>query len=180
VDKSSLWATWQNGPYKTHRTSKNTKYTKNFFFVFYRFLWIFLFSIFNYLQDFSKKCWITALARSMKNIGGLNHFSLQKTSHFLNIFWRRKRKKMSIHSFKQGHKFMSNVTTIVFLLQMQWLLLKTFYHLSKKTSYLWYCKNISSFNIIRIGILLSSFLCRNTCLRHDLYSIKPRDFKRQN
>ena len=35
----------------------------------------FLFSIFNYLKDFSKKSWITALARSMKNIRGLNQLS---------------------------------------------------------------------------------------------------------
>jgi len=47
----------------------------------------FLFLIFNYLKDFSKKCWITALVRSMKNIGGLNQFSaaanLTRSQHFL-------------------------------------------------------------------------------------------------
>ena len=53
---------------KTHITSQNTEYTKtqqtlrnNFFCV--------------YLNDFSKKWWITALVWSMKNIGGLNQFS---------------------------------------------------------------------------------------------------------
>ena len=28
MDKTSLWAPWQNGPYKTHRASQNTEYTK--------------------------------------------------------------------------------------------------------------------------------------------------------
>ena len=28
VDKSNLWVPWQNGPYKRHRTSQNTEYTK--------------------------------------------------------------------------------------------------------------------------------------------------------
>ena len=41
-------------------------------FVFFGFFCVFLFLIFNYLKDFSKKCWITALVRSMKNIGGLS------------------------------------------------------------------------------------------------------------
>jgi len=82
---------------KTHRTKQNTDYTKtqqtlrnNYFCVFRIFLLFFLFSIFNYLKDFSKKCWITALVRSMKNIGGLNQFSsaanLTLFQHFLD-FW---------------------------------------------------------------------------------------------
>ena len=33
VDKSSLWAPWQDGPYKNTRTSQNTKYTKTFMYV---------------------------------------------------------------------------------------------------------------------------------------------------
>jgi len=36
----------------------------------------------------------------MKNIGGLDQFSAAaQTLHFLNIFGRRKRKNVSIHSF---------------------------------------------------------------------------------
>jgi len=47
---------------KTHRTSQNTEYTKmqqtlknNYFLCFLDFS-VFLFSIFNYLKDFSKQC----------------------------------------------------------------------------------------------------------------------------
>jgi len=35
---------------------------------------IFLSFIYNFLNDFSKKCWVTALVRSMNFIGGLNQF----------------------------------------------------------------------------------------------------------
>jgi len=50
----------------------------------------FFFSFFidNFLNEFSKKCWVTTLVRSMTFIGSLNRFKLKETSHFLNIFWR--------------------------------------------------------------------------------------------
>jgi len=72
VDKSSLWAPWQNGPYKNTQNITNMEYTKTQHTLFLRIFLGVLFSISNYLKDFSKKCWITALVRSMKNNGGLN------------------------------------------------------------------------------------------------------------
>ena len=59
-----------------------TDIQKNYIFVFSDFYFLF---IDNFLNEFSKKCWVTALVRSMTFIGSLNHF--------LNIPWRRKRKK---------------------------------------------------------------------------------------
>jgi len=55
VDKSSLWAPWQNGPYKNtqnitkHRVYKEATDIKKTIFC------VSNFSIFNYLKDFSKK-----------------------------------------------------------------------------------------------------------------------------
>jgi len=89
---------------KTHRTSQNKTYTKtqqtvrnNYFCVFRIVQVFFLFLMFNYLNDFSKKNAFTALVRSMKNIGGFNHLSaaanLTRSRHFLE------KKTMSIRSF---------------------------------------------------------------------------------
>jgi len=97
VDKSSLCAPWQNDPYKNtqnitkHGVYKDATDVKKLLFCVLCF-----FSIFNYLKHFSKTCCITALVRSMKNIGGLTSFSLQQTSHCLKIFWRIKGK--NVHS----------------------------------------------------------------------------------
>jgi len=48
------------------------------FFGFFCFCFLF---IDNFLKEFSKKCWVTALVRSMTFIGGLNQFKLK---------WRQK------------------------------------------------------------------------------------------
>ena len=81
VDKSSLWAPWQNGPYKNTQNITNTEYTKtqhtlrnNYFLCFSDFSVFFLIFNFQLLKGLLQKCWITALVRSMKNIGGLNQF----------------------------------------------------------------------------------------------------------
>jgi len=44
--------------------------------------------IYNFLNDFSKKCWVTALVLSMTFIGGLNQFSAitNLTSHTTDLF----------------------------------------------------------------------------------------------
>jgi len=72
---SSLSAPWQNGPYKIqhteqHRNTKNTKMQQTFkkilFFVLFGFFFCF---IYNFLNDFSKKCWVSALVQSMTFIG---------------------------------------------------------------------------------------------------------------
>ena len=118
MDKSSLWAPWQNGPYKTHRTSpyklkrcsnkeccKQCKYVNfkeysnthqtlrnNYCLCVFGFF-CFLFSIFNYLKDFSKKCWIIALVRSLKNFGCLNQFSAAANLTLSQHFLEKKKKK---------------------------------------------------------------------------------------
>jgi len=80
----------------------------------------FLFSIFNYLQDFSKTMLNYRIGTvNEKHWGFKLFFRCSKPHTFSTFSGEEKGKKMSIHSFKQGHKFMSNVTTIDFLLQMQ-------------------------------------------------------------
>jgi len=78
VDKSSLWAPWQNGPYKNtqnitkHGVNKDAtcRHKEITIFCVFRFF-CFLFSIFNYLKDFSRKCWIT-----------IPYFLLKSWKHF--------------------------------------------------------------------------------------------------
>jgi len=60
--------------HKTRSKQGRNRHKEITIFCVFRFF-CFLFSIFNYLKDFSRKCWITALVRSMKIIGGLNQFS---------------------------------------------------------------------------------------------------------
>jgi len=55
--------------HKTRSKQGRNKHKEITIFCVFRFFW-FLFSIFNYLKDFPRKCWSTALVRSMKNIGG--------------------------------------------------------------------------------------------------------------
>jgi len=90
---------------KTHRTSQNTvkqgrnRHKEITIFCVFRFF-CFLFSIFNYLKDFSRKCWITALVRSMKIIGGLNQFSAAAN---LTLIQHWLEKKMKIKYYIQLH-----------------------------------------------------------------------------
>jgi len=84
--------------HKTRSIQRRNIHKEITIFCVFRFFW-FLFSIFNYLKDFSRKCWITASVRSMKNIGDLTSFPLQQTSHLFNINWGRKWKyNMKVHS----------------------------------------------------------------------------------
>jgi len=101
---------------KTHRTSQKTEYTKtqqtlrNTYFLCFSDFSVLLFSIFNYLKDFSKKCWITALVRSMKNIGGLNQFfaaaNLTPSQHFLD----KNQKKCPFTLFNKVNKELKKTT----------------------------------------------------------------------
>jgi len=59
----------------THRTTqKHVEHydvtdRKNYVFVFFGLLFFILFFIYNFLNEFSKKCWVTALVRSITFIG---------------------------------------------------------------------------------------------------------------
>ena len=85
---------------KTLTTSwRNRRLEKLYFGVFRNFFYIFFF-IDNFLNEFSKKCWVTALERSMTFIGSLNQFlaiaNLTLTQHFLE----KKNKKKCIYSLQ--------------------------------------------------------------------------------
>ena len=78
---SSLRAPWYNGVYKNkhteqHKNTKNTKtqqtFRKKLCFVFFGFSTFFF--IDNFLNELSKKCWVTALVWSMTFIVDLNQF----------------------------------------------------------------------------------------------------------
>jgi len=84
VDMSCLRAPWQNGPYKNqhkgrHKNSYNIMtqqtFRKHIFLCFSDFSVFYFLFIDNFLKEFSKKCWVTALVRSTTFIGGLNQFS---------------------------------------------------------------------------------------------------------
>ena len=76
--------------HKTRSKQGRNRHKEITIFCVFRFF-CFLFSIFNYLKDFSRKCWITAIIRSMKIIGGLNQFSaaanLSKILHHHDLFY---------------------------------------------------------------------------------------------
>ena len=88
---------------KTHRTSQTrskqgrNRHKEITIFCVFRFF-CFLFSIFNYWKDFSRKCWITALVRSMKIVGRLNQFSAAANLTLSQHFLEKKNKKI-VHSF---------------------------------------------------------------------------------
>ena len=102
VDMSSFKAPWQNDPYtethteqyKTRRTPRrNIHSEKNYFWcVFSDFYSIF---IYNSLNDFSKKCWVTAFVRSMTHSGFKPVFSLRKPNHFSTFFGEEK--EINVH-----------------------------------------------------------------------------------
>ena len=83
VDMSSLRAPWQNGPYKNQHTERqkarrtpwrNIHLEKTILCVCFWFFFFLFFFIDNFLNDFSKSCWVTAFVRSMTYIGGLYQF----------------------------------------------------------------------------------------------------------
>ena len=98
VDMSSLRTPWQNGPYKNQHTErhKNTKNTmtqqtlrKCYWFVFFGFLY-------NFLNEFSKKCWVTALIRSMTFIGSFNQVYAIANLTLPSTFLGEKKRKMHL------------------------------------------------------------------------------------
>ena len=79
LDMSSLRVPWQKSPYKNkhteqHKNRQNTKtqqtFRKKHNFCVFRF---FIF-IYNFLNDFCKKSWVTALVRPVTFIGSWNQF----------------------------------------------------------------------------------------------------------
>ena len=82
VDMSSIRAPWKNGPYKnkhtgqhkTHRTQRRNIHSENNYLFFIFGCFYFDFFIDDFLNNLSRKCWVTALVRSMTFIGGLNQF----------------------------------------------------------------------------------------------------------
>jgi len=86
--------------HKTRSKQRRNRHREITIFCVFRFFW-FLLSIFNYLKDFSRKCWITALVRSMKNIGGLNQFSAAANLTHSQHFLEKKKIKNIVHSFSR-------------------------------------------------------------------------------
>jgi len=82
-----LWILWQNGPYKNkhkeqHKHQDAIDIQINYFFI-SSILLSFFCGIYNFLNDLSTKCWVTASVRSMTFIRGLNQFSAITTLHLL-------------------------------------------------------------------------------------------------
>ena len=74
MDTMTKWPVQKHTEHHKTRSKQGRNRQKEItIFCVFRFF-CFLFSIFNYFKDFSRKCWITALVRSMKIIGGLNQF----------------------------------------------------------------------------------------------------------
>jgi len=112
VDKSSLSAPWQNGPYRKHTEHQRTEHNKTrsiqrhnrhleiticcVFRIFLGFFFNFQFSI--TWRTSPKNVELPPGYGQWKTLGVKISFPLHQTSHFFNIFWRRKRKKVSIHS----------------------------------------------------------------------------------
>ena len=65
---------------------------KKLYFCVFGFFFDFFF-IYYFLNEFSKKCWVTALVRSMTFIGGLNQFSAiaNLTDAFSTFIWEGKK-----------------------------------------------------------------------------------------
>jgi len=60
---------------KTLTTSWRNRHLENIYFLYFSDFYIFIFFfIDNFLKEFSKKCWVTALVRSMTFTGGFNQF----------------------------------------------------------------------------------------------------------
>jgi len=72
---------------KSLTTSWRNWHLDNYIFVFFGFFFFSFLFIDNFLNEFSKKCWVTALVRSMTFIGSLNQFkaiaNLTLSQHFL-------------------------------------------------------------------------------------------------
>ena len=80
VDMSSFRAPWQIGPYTETYTDQDKVHQETTYMYIQKKTTIllcfpvFFCFIYNILNDFSKKCCVTALVRSMAFIGGLNQF----------------------------------------------------------------------------------------------------------
>jgi len=102
VDMSSLRAPWQNGPYKTY-TQNDTKTRttswrnrhlekKTTYFVFFGFFFFIFFFIQNFLNEFSKTCWVTALVRSMTYVFTKKNFSFSSPENVEKVWGLLQRK----------------------------------------------------------------------------------------
>ena len=112
MNKSSLLASWQNSPYKTHITSQNTEYTKtqqtlrkNYFSEFS----VFLSSIINYLKDFSKNVILPPWYDQWKTLGFKPVFRCSKP-HTFSTFSGKEKEKMSNHYFNKATKELNKTT----------------------------------------------------------------------
>jgi len=78
----TLRVLWRNGLYKknittTRRTPRRNRHSeKTTFCVFRNILFLLNTCFHTFLNCFSKKCWVTALVRSMTFIWGLNHVAV--------------------------------------------------------------------------------------------------------
>jgi len=70
----------------THRSPwRNRDLETTIFLCFSDFSFYIFFVIYNFLNEFSKKCWVTALVRSMTFVGILNQFSAIAPHTFLTL-----------------------------------------------------------------------------------------------
>jgi len=103
---------------RTHRKSQNTKYTKtqqtlksNNFCVSFGFFWVggnFNFQLLKGLLQ--RKCWVTALVRSMKNIGGLNQFSAAANITLSQHVLEKKKNEVQFLFFNKATKLLNKTT----------------------------------------------------------------------
>jgi len=91
--KTTLSIVIHNHPYMLDVEHIEHKDATDFKNIFYRTLFFVLFFIYSFFNDFSKKCLVTALIRSMTCIGGLNQFS---TKANLTLIQHLLEKKMKI------------------------------------------------------------------------------------
>jgi len=77
---------------------------KTYIFVFFGFFCFCFLFIDTFLKEFSKKCWVTALVRSMTFIGGLNHnLHLFSKCMFKSIIFMQMWTQMWIRKFSEIH-----------------------------------------------------------------------------
>jgi len=114
-------------------------FRKHIFFVFFGFFCFYFLFIDNFLKEFSKKCWVTALVRSMTFIGSINYFRKLHQSYLLlclqgfcykKAFWAFS--YINIQTVRQGN-YLSKVVLIVLYGQVPFCMLR-FVCVSRNTS----------------------------------------------
>jgi len=85
---------------KTRTTSWRNRHLEKLYFCVFR-----IFLIHNFLNELSKKCWVTALVRSMNFIGSgsLNQFWAIANLTLSQQFLEKKKKEKCIYSLQPGH-----------------------------------------------------------------------------